>query len=70
VETPLTAQNKFKMPAIITPQEAAQEMVHGWERGEFEIHFPKCFTRVLKFLRLLPYSLYFKWVAKATQNHH
>jgi short-subunit dehydrogenase len=70
VETPLTAQNKFKMPAIITPQEAAQEMVRGWERGEFEIHFPKRFTRVLKFLRLLPYSLYFKWVAKATQNHH
>lgn len=70
VETPLTAQNKFHMPAIITPNQAAVEMIRGWERGEFEIHFPKRFTNVLKFLRLLPYSLYFKWVAKATQNGH
>jgi short-subunit dehydrogenase len=70
VETPLTAQNKFQMPAIITPQEAAIEMIRGWERGSFEIHFPKRFTRVLKFLRLLPYSVYFKWVAKATKNNH
>jgi NAD(P)-dependent dehydrogenase (short-subunit alcohol dehydrogenase family) len=59
VDTPLTAQNDFHMPALITPQQAAQAIVQGWSQGDFEIHFPKRFTRILKFLRLLPYTLYF-----------
>ena len=59
VATPLTAQNEFKMPALITSQEAALQIVKGLEKGSFEIHFPKRFTRVLKFLRILPYRLYF-----------
>jgi short-subunit dehydrogenase len=59
VETPLTAQNDFKMPALISPEEAALEIIHGIEKGQFEIHFPKRFTRWLKLMRLLPYSLYF-----------
>ncbi len=67
VETPLTAQNKFKMPALITPEVAAREMLAGWARGEFELHFPKRFTRWLKFMRLLPYRLYFPLVRKATR---
>ena len=66
VKTPLTAGNEFKMPALITPEEAAESMIAGLGRGEFEIHFPKRFTRVLKFLRLLPYSLYFRLVSKGT----
>jgi short-subunit dehydrogenase len=60
VETPLTAQNGFKMPALISPETAAQEMISGWERGEFEIHFPKRFTRWMKLLRVLPYRAFFK----------
>jgi NAD(P)-dependent dehydrogenase (short-subunit alcohol dehydrogenase family) len=59
VDTPLTAQNDFHMPALITPEQAAQAIVQGWSNGDFEIHFPKRFTRILKFLRLLPYTLYF-----------
>lgn len=59
VETPLTAQNEFAMPALITPAQAAKEILSGWRRGEFEIHFPKRFTRWMKTLRLLPYSAYF-----------
>jgi len=59
VETPLTRQNDFKMPALITPVEAAREILKGWARGEFEIHFPKRFTRWMKALRLLPYPVFF-----------
>ncbi len=59
VETPLTAQNRFKMPALITPQEAARQMLRGWARGAFEIHFPRRFTLVMKLLQLLPYRAYF-----------
>ncbi len=66
VETPLTAGNRFHMPALITADEAAREMVRGWERGQFEIHFPRRFTRVMKLLALLPYRLYFAAVRRST----
>ena len=66
VETPLTAQNKFTMPALITAEQAAQEILRGWGRGEFEIHFPKRFTRWMKALRLLPYRVRFAAVRKIT----
>lgn len=66
VDTGLTQQNDFHMPALITPQQAAAAMVKGWRRGEFEIHFPKRFTRVLKLLRLLPYRLYLPMIRRLT----
>jgi NADP-dependent 3-hydroxy acid dehydrogenase YdfG len=66
VATPLTQQNEFTMPALITAEQAAQEMVAGWGRGEFEIHFPKRFTRVLKAMRWLSDGLYFKAIRRAT----
>lgn len=66
VRTPLTDRNTFSMPALISPEEAARQMLRGLERGEFEIHFPKRFTRWLKFLRLLPYRMYFPIVHKFT----
>ncbi len=59
VETPLTAQNTFKMPALLSPAQAAAAILKGWARGAFEIHFPKRFTLGLKLLRLLPYGAYF-----------
>jgi NAD(P)-dependent dehydrogenase (short-subunit alcohol dehydrogenase family) len=66
VETPLTAHNDFHMPALISPAEAAQAIVQGWATGDFEIHFPKRFTRLMKLLRLLPYRLYFAAVRRIT----
>ncbi len=66
VETPLTANNAFKMPALITPQAAAQAILKGWAAGAFEIHFPKRFTLWLHLLRLLPYRLYFALVSRVT----
>lgn len=59
VETPATAQNDFTMPGLITAAQAAAEILAGWRRGEFEIHFPKRFTLWMKTLRLLPYPLFF-----------
>jgi NAD(P)-dependent dehydrogenase (short-subunit alcohol dehydrogenase family) len=59
VQTPLTAQNRFRMPALLSPEQAAKAIVEGWEAGEFEIHFPKRFTGWLKALRHLPYGAYF-----------
>lgn len=66
VETQLTAQNKFDMPALITPEQAAQEILKGWAKGAFEIHFPKRFTRLMKALSLLPAGLYFPLIRRLT----
>ncbi len=66
VDTPLTAQNQFSMPALLTPEQAALAIVRGWERGQFELHFPKRFTGVLKLMRCLPYRWYFPLVHRFT----
>lgn len=66
VETPLTAQNTFAMPALITPEQAAQALISGLEAGRFDIHFPRRFTLWLKLLRLLPRGLYFPLVSRFT----
>jgi NAD(P)-dependent dehydrogenase (short-subunit alcohol dehydrogenase family) len=59
VQTPLTAQNDFRMPALLTPPQAAEAVLRGWASGAFEIHFPKRFTALMKLLGLLPDRLYF-----------
>lgn len=66
VETPMTAGNDFSMPALLTPAQAADAMVAGWEAGRFEIHFPRRFTLWLKLLRQLPYAWYFPAVKRVT----
>ncbi|AWG36497.1 MAG: SDR family NAD(P)-dependent oxidoreductase [Alcaligenes faecalis] len=66
VDTPLTAQNSFKMPALITPEEAAQHILHGWKQGQFEMNFPRRFTGWVKLMRCLPDSWYFWAVRRVT----
>ena len=66
VETPLTAQNQFTMPGLIKPAQAAEEILNGWAKGQFEIHFPKRFTLWMKALALLPAALYFPMIRKLT----
>ncbi|MCW9059503.1 MAG: SDR family NAD(P)-dependent oxidoreductase [Gammaproteobacteria bacterium] len=66
VKTPLTDRNEFQMPALISSEEAAREILAGMGRGEFEIHFPRRFTRVMKLLRMLPYAGYFPLVHRFT----
>ena len=66
VETPLTAQNQFRMPSLISAEEAAQHMLHGWAQGRFEMNFPRRFTRWMRLLRCLPDALYFAAVRRST----
>jgi NAD(P)-dependent dehydrogenase (short-subunit alcohol dehydrogenase family) len=66
VETPLTAQNDFTMPALISADEAAAHILRGIAQGDFHIHFPRRFTRWLLLLRLLPYRMYFAAVRRLT----
>ena len=64
VATEATAQNDFEMPALITADQASQEILQGIQAGEFDIHFPKRFSGFLKFLRILPYPIYF-WILRS-----
>jgi len=66
VETPLTDLNDFEMPALMPVDAAARRMIEGFERGHFEIHFPRRFTLALKLLSLLPHRLYFALVGRIT----
>ena len=68
VDTPLTAQNRFRMPALISPQEAAREVIEGWARGRFEIHFPRRFTWPMKLLAALPFRIYQALVRRGTAS--
>jgi short-subunit dehydrogenase len=63
IKTPMTDQNDFPMPMIKSPEFAAEQIYVGLiKKKGFEIHFPKAFTYFLKFLRILPNSIYFKIV--------
>lgn len=57
VKTALTAKNNFEMPMIITPEKAAIFIADGLLKKNFEIHFPKRFTLLLKLMKMLPYGL-------------
>lgn len=66
VATRLTARNDFSMPALLTPDQAAQEIIAGFASGNFEIHFPKRFTRIMKLLAHLPYAWSFPLIRRFT----
>jgi NAD(P)-dependent dehydrogenase (short-subunit alcohol dehydrogenase family) len=66
VDTPLTEQNDYRMPAIITAEQAAEHIVTGWQRGEFQMHFPKRFTLWIKALSHVGDTLYFRAIRRFT----
>lgn len=68
VATPLTAKNSFPMPFLISAEQAAREIVRGLARGDFEIHFPRAFSWLLKAINLLPHRLYFWCVRRFTRS--
>jgi NAD(P)-dependent dehydrogenase (short-subunit alcohol dehydrogenase family) len=68
VATRLTAKNDFRMPSLMTPEDAARAMANGLATGRFELHFPRRFTRFMKFMALLPYRWYFPLVRRFTRG--
>ena len=69
IKTPMTDQSDFPMPMIKSPEFAANEIYKGLtEKKGFEIHFPKAFTFIMKFLQILPSGLYFKLVSKGMKK--
>jgi NAD(P)-dependent dehydrogenase (short-subunit alcohol dehydrogenase family) len=59
VRTPLTDGNRFPMPFMMERDQASRRICDGFERGGFEITFPRRLSYLMKALSLLPYPLYF-----------
>ncbi len=66
IDTPLTEKNDFPMPFLMPVDKAAQRVVKGLEKPNFEITFPRRFTYMLKFMNLWCYPVYFWMVRKIT----
>ena len=64
VRTALTDKNKFPMPFLMEPEDAAEKIVSGLEAEKFEVAFPWQMVWILKFLNHLPYWLYFKLIKR------
>ena len=68
IKTPMTDKNDFKMPFLKTVDYAAEKIFKGLTKtNEFEIHFPKQLTLILKFLKILPTSWYLSLVSRLTK---
>ena len=67
VETPMTAANDFEMPGLMKPAQAAQAIVSGFERGQFEIRFPRGFAGALRWISFLPDRWRFPLLHKITK---
>ena len=67
IETPMTAKNDFPMPFLMAEGQAARRIVDGFERGGFEITFPKRLAFICKLGRILPYRVYFALIARVTR---
>ncbi len=65
VATPLTAQNDFPMPFLMSPEDAGRRTIEGLAAGRFEVAYPRRFATILKTVRLLPYPLFFKLISRA-----
>ncbi len=60
IKTPMTDKNEFPMPFIKSSKYAAEKIYFGLlNKNNFEIHFPKTFTYIMKIIQLLPNWIYF-----------
>ena len=58
VKTRLTQKNSFDMPELMSPEEAAEQIIQGTKNSNrFEIHFPFKLSTFLQALRLMPYRI-------------
>lgn len=54
IKTRLTEKNAFKMPQIMTPEEAARHVFKAMQRRRFRTDFPRPFAWGIRLLDLLP----------------
>ncbi|MEM9575372.1 MAG: SDR family NAD(P)-dependent oxidoreductase [Pseudomonadota bacterium] len=60
IKTQLTDKNDFKMPFLMTPEEAAEHMFRHMNTNRFKKSFPTLFSWVFRGSQFLPDWLYFR----------
>ena len=56
VKTRLTDKNSFKMPFLISDEEAGKIICKNLTKNKFEISFPFSFSILMRFFKILPYK--------------
>jgi NAD(P)-dependent dehydrogenase (short-subunit alcohol dehydrogenase family) len=69
IDTPMTRRNDFPMPFLLGSKEAGKRVVDGFEKGGFEITFPRRLAWMVKLVNLLPYPAYF-WAIGRFIGHY
>ena len=64
VDTDATKVNKFPMPSMVSVEFAARKIIRDLVKLKYEVAFPFMFTFFIKFLRILPNTLYFYIIRK------
>ena len=64
VDTDATRVNKFRMPSMVSVEFAARKIIRDLVKLKYEVAFPFMFTFFIKFLRILPNTLYFYIIRK------
>ena len=65
IATPMTQKNKFKMPFLMQPEEAASIIADGLDRGKRVIEFPRPVSMAGRLARLLPDAIYDRVTVKS-----
>ncbi len=60
IKTRLTEKNNFRMPFLMTPEEAADYMFRHMNSNRFKLSFPRVFSWVFRGSQFLPDWLYFR----------
>ena len=69
IKTPMTDKNKFRMPFIKSPEFAADKIYNGLVKSKvFAITFPKQFTIIFKFFKILPNKVYLFLINKLVKR--
>ena len=60
IKTQLTDKNDFKMPFIMSPEDAAREVFEHMNSDKFKKSFPFAFSLLFRASQFLPDWLYFR----------
>lgn len=64
VRTRMTAKNKFRMPFLMEPDEAARRIFEHMCSDNFRLNFPTAFSLFFRLSQLLPDGLFFRIVGR------
>ncbi|MDA7738703.1 SDR family NAD(P)-dependent oxidoreductase [Amylibacter sp.] len=59
IKTRLTEKNNFKMPFIMSAEDAAKHVIRAMRRNRFQTNFPVMFSLIFRMTNFLPAFLYF-----------